>query len=89
MEQPSDDLESHVQIELEYCRELYLLAAKMVRGDVEPRTWRAFEATVVESRSVDEAALELGMPIGSIYAARSRIMRRLRAAVEKLEMSES
>ena len=45
--------------------------------------------TVIEHRSIDEAAGELGRPIGSIYAARSRIMRRLREAVRDLEGLES
>ena len=62
---------------------------EMVRGDVEPDTWRAFEMTVVENRSIDEAAVELDKPVGTIYAARSRIMRRLREAVRELEKSES
>ena len=88
-EQPCDDLESDAQIELEYRRELYLQAARTVRGDIEPATWRAFEMTVVENRSIDEAAIELDKPIGSIYAARSRVMRRLREAVRELERAES
>jgi RNA polymerase sigma-70 factor (ECF subfamily) len=89
LEQPSVDLESDAQIELEYRRELYLRAAKMVRCDIEPETWRAFEMTVIEGRSIDEAAVELGKPVGTIYAARSRIMRRLRQAVQELEKSDS
>ena len=89
MEQPNVDPESDAQIELEYRRELYLRAARMVRGDVEPETWRAFEMTVIENRSIDAAAVELDKPVGTIYAARSRIMRRLRKAVQELEKSES
>ena len=89
MEQASVDLESDAQIELEYRRELYLRAARMVRVDVEPETWRAFEMTVIENRSIDAAAVELDKPVGTIYAARSRIMRRLRQAVQELEKSES
>ncbi len=89
MEQPDHDPGSDTQIELEYRRELYLRAARMVRGDVEPDTWRAFEMTVVENRSIDEAAVELDKPVGTIYAARSRIMRRLREAVRELEKSDS
>lgn len=88
-EQSQPDLESDVQIELEYRRELYLRAAKMVRGDVEPETWRAFELTVIENQSIDAAAVELDKPVGTIYAARSRIMRRLRDAVRELEQAES
>jgi RNA polymerase sigma-70 factor (ECF subfamily) len=70
---------------LEYRRELYLRASKIVRSDIEPDTWRAFEITVIENRSIDEAALELAKPVGTIYAARSRVMRRLRDAVKELE----
>ena len=89
LEQPSDDLESTAQIELEYRRELYWRAAKVVRRDVEPETWRAFELTVIENRSIEDAAVELDKPVGKIYAARSRIMRRLREAVRELEKAES
>jgi RNA polymerase sigma-70 factor (ECF subfamily) len=88
-EQPEDDGESAAEIELEYRRELYLQAARVVRGDVEPETWRAFELTVIENRPIDAAAVELGKPVGVIYAARSRIMRRLRDAVRELEKAES
>jgi RNA polymerase sigma factor (sigma-70 family) len=89
LEQPSVDRQSDAEIELEYRRELYLRAAKMVRGDIEPETWRAFELTVIEGRSIDAAAGQLDKPVGTIYAARSRIMRRLREAVRELERSES
>jgi RNA polymerase sigma-70 factor (ECF subfamily) len=89
LDQPGDDPEADAQIELEYRRELYLRAAKIVRGDVEPETWRAFELTVIEERSIDEAAVELDKSVGTIYAARSRIMRRLRQAVQELEKAES
>ncbi len=88
-EHPCDDLDSDALIDLEYRRELYLQAARTVRRDVEPETWRAFEMTVVENRSIDEAAIELHKPVGSIYAARSRVMRRLREAVRDLERVES
>lgn len=89
LEQESDDGQNDVQFEREYRRELYLRAARIVRGDVEPETWRAFEMTVVENLSIEEAAAELGKPVGSIYAARSRVMRRLRQAVQELERSQS
>jgi RNA polymerase sigma-70 factor (ECF subfamily) len=89
LEQPGEDPQFAAQIELECRRELYLRAARIVREDVEPETWRAFELTVIENRAIDEAALELDKPVGTIYAARSRIMRRLRTAVQELEQAES
>jgi RNA polymerase sigma-70 factor (ECF subfamily) len=89
IEQPDHDPGSDAQIELEYRRELYLRAARIVRDDVESHTWQAFEMTVIENRDIDEAARKLGKSVGTIYAARSRIMRRLRDAVHELEKSES
>lgn len=89
LEQPEVDPQSDAEILLEYRRELYLRAARIVRGDVEPKTWRAFELTVIENRNVDEVAVELDKPVGTIYASRSRVMRRLRQAVQELEQAES
>jgi RNA polymerase sigma-70 factor (ECF subfamily) len=88
-EQAEVNGQATAEIELEYRRELYLRAARLVRGDVEPETWRAFELTVIEDRSIEDAAAELDRPVGTIYAARSRIMRRLREAVRELEQAES
>ena len=83
------DFDASSQIENEYRRELYLQAARLVRGDVNPETWQAFELTVVEDLSVEEVARKLNKTLGSVYAARSRIMRRLREAVQALEQVES
>ena len=83
------DRDSASQIEIEYRRELYLQAARLVRADVNAETWQAFELTVVEDLSVDEVARRLGKTPGNVYAARSRIMRRLREAVKAMEQMES
>lgn len=88
LEQPCDDPQTAAQIDVECRRELYLRAAKFVRSDVEPETWRAFELTVIEGRPIDEAAVELDKSVGTIYAARSRIMRRLRQAVQELAKAD-
>jgi len=77
-DQHGDSPQSDAEIELEYRRELYLRAARQVRVDVEPETWRAFELTVIHEMNMDEAALTLNKSIGAIYVARSRIMQRLR-----------
>ncbi len=57
----------------------------MVRVDFSPDTWKAFELTAIEGLSKEEAAQELGKSIGTVYAARSRIIRRLSEAVATLE----
>ena len=53
-----------------------------------PETWRAFELTVVDGKSCEEVAKQIGRPVGTVYAARSRVMRRLRNQVQRLEESE-
>jgi RNA polymerase sigma-70 factor (ECF subfamily) len=87
--QPDIDPETSQEIELEYRREIYLRGAAIVRRDVDPDTWRAFELTVIENCPIDVAAMELGKQVGAVYAARSRVMRRLREAVRELEKGES
>ena len=81
--QPNQELESLV--DLEYRRELFGRAAEQVRVDVHPDTWAAFELTAINGMSKEEAALELSKSIGSIYAARSRVMKRLAALVTEME----
>lgn len=79
------DDETYSLIELEYRRELYLRAAAFVRADVDPITWQAFERTVIGGISNAQAAQELSKSIGTIYAARSRVMKRLRTAIAEIE----
>jgi len=66
-------------------RELYLRAAAIVKVDVSPVTWAAFEKTVVQGHSCEEVSESLGKSIGTIYAARSRILKRLQFELQRLE----
>ncbi|MEM6471411.1 MAG: sigma-70 family RNA polymerase sigma factor [Planctomycetota bacterium] len=84
-EVPAEDRESASLVELEYRRELLLRATEMVRVDFAPDTWRAFELTAIQGLSKEQAAHELGKSIGTIYAARSRIIKRLSETVSSLE----
>ncbi len=79
------DRHSESLIELEYRRELFIRAKEMVRVDFSQDTWQAFELTAIQGLSKEQAAQELGKSIGAVYAARSRIIRRLSEAVAKLE----
>jgi len=79
------DRQSESLIELEYRRELFIRAAEIVRGDFATETWKAFELTAIEGLSNESAARELGKSIGTIYAARSRIIKRLGDTVVELE----
>ena len=85
LQQSQPDETSDVAIEFELRRELYLRAALVVQRDVAEKTWRAFEMTVLNETSVEDAATLLEIPVGSVYAARSRVMRRLKQAVVELD----
>ena len=75
------------ELSRESMREKYLRAASVVRSDVDSDTWRAFELTVVNGQPCEEVANQLGKSVGTVYAARSRIMRRLREQVQRLQES--
>ncbi len=74
--------------ELEYRRQLIRRAGAIVKARAEQTTWQAFSMTVVDGMSIADAALELGRSEGVIYAARSRILRRIRDVVRQLEEDE-
>jgi RNA polymerase sigma factor (sigma-70 family) len=82
-EGPRSDL-----LKLELRREVFRWAAERIRNEFRPDTWNAFWLTAVDEKSVEEVAAELNMSAGAIYAARSRIMRRLKEKVAEFESSD-
>ena len=88
-EQPAATSEVEQELAVEYMREQYLRAAMSVQSDVNAETWRAFELTVIDGESCEGAAKIIGRSVGTVYAARSRVMRRLRDHIQRLEQSES
>jgi RNA polymerase sigma factor (sigma-70 family) len=81
---PADDPSATALFQAEYERRLFRWAADEVRGSVAPATWEAFWRTAVGGRSPGEVAGELGLSIGSVYVARSRVLARLRRQIEQL-----
>ncbi len=82
----SADGELDAQLEREYRRQLFRQAAQLVRSRADPITWEAFAVTMIEGHSIADASAQLGRSEAVIYAARSRIVRRLRDAVKELEV---
>ena len=73
------------EIELECRREIFLRAAAIVRAEVEPESWQAFQVSVVDGLPIEEAARRTGKSVGAAYAARGRVMKRLKAAVQMMQ----
>lgn len=73
------------EFETEYRQQLLLCAAEQIRGEFRESTWAAFWRTCIDGRSVREVSDELGMSVGNLYVARSRIMARLRVRVSELQ----
>jgi DNA-directed RNA polymerase specialized sigma24 family protein len=72
-------------LRLEHQREVFRWATRQIRKEFQDATWTAFWLTAVEGRTVEAAAEELGKNPGSIYAARSRVMRRIREKAAEYE----
>lgn len=53
-----------------------------LQSSVEPTTWLAFWRCVIDQRTTDEVAKELGLTQANVRQCRSRILRKLRAAME-------
>lgn len=87
-QQPVDSSDIEEELRLESMRERYLRAAANVQNDVAPDTWRAFQLSVIEQVDCEEVARNIGKSVGTVYAARSRVMRRLREEVKRLEEFE-
>ncbi len=77
---PDSDL-----LRLEYRREVFRWAARQVRREFHQGTWAAFWLTAVEGRGVEVVAEELAKNRGAIYAARSRVIRRIQEKVTEYE----
>jgi len=59
-------------------REVIAKLIEVVRPTFQAKTWEAFERQMLDSQKPDRVAAELGMPLGSVYMARHRVLNALR-----------
>jgi RNA polymerase sigma-70 factor (ECF subfamily) len=64
--------------EAEYRQQLVGRALELMQAEFQPTTWKACWETVVSDRPAADVADELGLSVDAVYAAKSRVLRRLR-----------
>lgn len=70
--------------EREYRQQLLVQAAEAIRAEFRESTWEAFWLSAVDGKSIADVADQLGMSVGSVYVARSRIVSRLKSKVRDI-----
>jgi RNA polymerase sigma-70 factor (ECF subfamily) len=86
--EPAADPAATESFDIEYCRELFRWAAERVQCTVSQNTWQAFWLSTIDDIPAGDVARRLGMTLGSVYIARSRVMARLRQEVCRLKSAE-
>lgn len=74
-------------LEIERRRELFERAAKQIQPTFQEKTWQAFWNTAVEGQDAQQVAEGLGMSIGAVYIAKSRVTSKLRTLINDWEKS--
>lgn len=78
-----DDLQRQMEEQLD--SELLQAASARIRLRLDPKTWEAFALVVYELLSGAEAAARLGINVGSVYAAKSRVQKMLEEEIRRLD----
>ncbi len=73
--------------ESDYRQHLLDWALDQVRKDFAENTWLAFVKTAIENKDPKLVAESLGMSVGAVYIARSRVMKRLQEKVATIDDS--
>ena len=64
-------------------------AMDRVKGEFQAATWEAFIQTAVEGHPPSQVAARVGLSVGAIYVAKSRVIARLRQEMETLQGDDS
>ena len=71
--------------EAEWQRRVFAWACTQVRAEVKEITWQAFWRTAIDGQPCNQVAGELGVGVGTVYNARSRVLSRLREQVQAIQ----
>ena len=88
-DQPAPDPSATAFFEAEYRKRLFQWAADDIKNEFTPATWAAFWRTAVDGHPPKDVAASLGMSVGAVYIARSRVLARLRTADRRTSIDRS
>lgn len=71
--------------EAEYHRRIFHWAAKRIRSEFHESTWQAFWRTTIDEHDGKEVAESLGLSVGAVYVAKSRVIARLKAELQGVD----
>ena len=84
-EVPQSEMDQQAVMESEYRRSLFQWAAARAKSEVQDVTWQSFHRTAVQGQKADAVATQLGVPVGSVYTAKCRVVARIRSMVAELD----
>jgi RNA polymerase sigma factor (sigma-70 family) len=83
-EQPDERVDNS-EWDREYQWRVFEWAAERVRNEFREPTWQAFWRTVAQHQPIERVAQELGLTVGAVYIARSRVTARIRQEIASAE----
>lgn len=84
-ELPSVDEKEATAFQMEYRRAMFHWAAEEVRPEVQDSTWRSFWMTAVEGQTPEKVADSLDLSVGAVYAAKCRVVARVREKLTQVD----
>lgn len=76
------------QLDEEWNRELLQEAMQRVQSRVRPPTWEAFRLMTQENLSGQQTADRLGMKVGTVWVAKSKVQKMIYEEIQKLDRME-
>ncbi len=70
----------------EYEKRLFVWAAEQAQGEFKETTWEAFWQTAVEGRGTGSVAEALGISVGAVYIAKSRVQARIKQLIQNIRL---
>ncbi|MGB7343050.1 MAG: sigma-70 family RNA polymerase sigma factor [Pirellulaceae bacterium] len=82
---PADDEEHWNQ---QHRQRLMQWASEKVKTEFTDASWQAFVLTSIENEKAAAVAEQLGISVGAVYIAKSRVIKRIRELIQEIEPEE-